>query len=104
MSRLADIKAQLEAACSHKITPTSGLELIAALEAVEALHRRVPVYVTEAGDCKHGGDCESVEIDGESMCPDDTDGDTCSYCAELNAMEYPNYPCATIRAITETLR
>ena len=78
--------------------------LIAALAAVEALHRKVPVYVTEAGDCKHGGDCESVEIDGESMCPDGTEGYTCTHCAELNTEECPDYPCTTVRAIKEALQ
>ena len=78
-------------------------KLLAALEAVEALHRKVPVYVTEAGDCKHGADCESVEFEGLSMCPDDTEGYTCDHCAELNPDEYPEYPCSTIRAITEAL-
>ena len=78
-------------------------KMLAALKAVQALHRKVLVYVTEAGDCKHGADCESVEIAGESMCPDETDGYTCGYCAELNTEEYPDWPCSTITAIEDAL-
>jgi len=81
----------------------SAPKLLAALEAVQALHRKVPVYMTEAGDCQHGEHCEGVEVDGESMCPDEFEGHTCEHCTEFNPDEYPDYPCPTITAIQDAL-
>ena len=78
----------------------------AKIAAVRELHRPVPVYTTEAGDCEHGDDCESVEISAGSYCPVHTDGLTCDSCAaigeDLSAGELPAYPCPTIAALDGT--
>lgn len=91
--------------------PPTALALIDRLEAAEAkvaavreVHKPVPVYTTEAGDCEHGGDCEAVEISAGSYCPVHTDGLTCNACADLaeHADDLPAYPCPTTRALDAT--
>lgn len=90
--------------------PPTVLALIARAEAAEKavaavreLHKPVPVYTTEMGDCEHGDDCEGVEISDGAYCPVHTDGLTCDSCAaigeDLSAGELPAYPCPTIAAL-----
>lgn len=72
-----------------------------ALVAIQELHRPVPVYTTESGDCEHGDECEGIEIlNGDMYCPDQTDGVTCAECGDI-AMNFcvddgfPEWPCDT---------
>lgn len=72
----------------------------AALEAIRELHKPVPIYTTEAGDCEHGDECDPIELNEGAFCPVHTDGVTCGECAELVqdhgiVDEWPKYPCET---------
>lgn len=81
----------------------------AGLERIRDLHRPVPIYTTEAGDCEHGYDCEGIEGgDGWIFCPDHTDGFTCGECARVaeasgEVDRHPSHPCATRRVADEAL-
>lgn len=88
--------------------PPTVLALLDRLEAAEKqiaavreLHRPVPVYTTEAGDCEHEGACEAVELSDGAFCPAHTDGLTCNACAQTGEhMDgLPTYPCPTIAAL-----
>jgi len=76
-----------------------------AIERVRELHRKVPVYETEAGDCEHGNDCDGIELSGHEAlyCPAEISGYTCNECAELSRDnmdgEIPDFPCPTIKAL-----
>lgn len=85
--------------CSAQRARADALQ--ARLDKVRALHRPVPVYTTEAGDCEHGDDCDAVELSGGSYCPAHTDGLTCNECANLAeyADDLPAYPCPTIQCL-----
>lgn len=76
----------------------------AKIAAVRELHRPVPVYTTEAGDCEHEGACEAVELSDGAFCPAHTDGLTCNACAQTGEhMDgLPTYPCPTIAALDGT--
>lgn len=72
-----------------------------ALVAIQELHRPVPIYTTESGECEHGDECEGIEIhNGDMYCPDQTDGVTCAECGDI-AMNFcvddgfPEWPCDT---------
>lgn len=73
----------------------------AAVARVRELHKPVPVYTTEAGDCEHEGACEAVELSDGAFCPSHTDGMTCNACAQTGEhMDgLPAYPCPTIQAL-----
>lgn len=81
----------------------------AALVAIQELHRPVPVYTTESGECEHGDDCEGIEIhNGDMYCPDQTDGVTCAECGDI-VMNFcvddglPEWPCDTRKLADEGL-
>lgn len=87
----------------HKI-PT----MRAALVAIQELHKPVPIYTTEAGECEHGDECDPIELYEGAFCPTHTEGVTCSECAEVVqdygvVDEFPSYPCATRRLADDAL-
>ena len=83
-------------------------DLRAALVAIQELHRSVPIYTTWVEDCGHDFECDPVEIDGDSYCPDETDGVTCGECVDI-ARNFglddglPVWPCPTRRLADEGL-
>ena len=72
---------------------------------VRGLHKPVPVYLTESGECEHGDECEGIEVSsGDFVCPDSESETTCEACAEVAQTfgldgELPIYPCDTIKAL-----
>lgn len=68
-----------------------------ALEQIQELHKPFPVYTRESGECYHGDECEGVELENGTYCPDYTEGFTCIECAELAkfADDLPEWPCPT---------
>lgn len=99
VERLTEERDELQKVATERLK--TAMRRAARLDKVRALHKPVPIYTTEAGDCEHGGDCRAVELEDGSYCPVHTDGLTCNECAELAkwADDLPAYPCPTIQAI-----
>lgn len=81
--------------------------LLAALRAVEAVHRQVPVYSLPF-ECEHDPEVSGVEMDdGEIYCIHCATESTCDACGELARDnmdgEFHTWPCPTITAIREAL-
>ena len=74
---------------------------LTALEAVIELHKPVPIYDVESGDCEHGEDCVGIEIEpSETYCPDHIDYYSCECMMDASSPdEFPEYPCPTVQAI-----
>lgn len=72
-----------------------------ALEQVLELHKPVPIYDVEAGDCEHGEDCVGIELEpSETYCPDHIAYYSCACMMDASSPdEFPEYPCPTVQAI-----
>ncbi len=84
--------------------------LLATVEAVLKLHRKAPLYAHE--DCCTNTDEEHREehhlaIDGEYWCEAMIEDWTCAECRNIqeagSPAETPEWPCDTVRALTEAL-
>ena len=82
---------------AHNMFPRA----LTALEKVLELHKPVPIYDVEAGDCEHGEDCVGVEIEpSETYCPDHIAYYSCECMMDASSPdEFPEYPCLTVQAI-----
>ena len=71
------------------------------LEQVLELHKPVPIYDVEAGDCEHGEDCVGIELEpSETYCPDHIAYYSCACMMDASSPdEFPKYPCLTVQAI-----
>jgi hypothetical protein len=82
--------------------------ILAALDAVLASHRKSPVFDMPIDNCGHDYETFGFESDdGEIYCTKCVNEHTCAECADLSRDnmdgEFPDWPCATVRAITEAL-
>ena len=84
---------------------TAMPKLLAAVQAVRALHRPVPVYAL-ADECGRDPDVHEVMEDGSGdlLCLGSPTGDlVCEECAADDSGEWRPYPCPTVRAIEDAL-